>query len=593
MIRPILALGVILCIAPITAHGQGGAKALPCFFSADFETGTLPAGWDGGTDVEQQTPDGVGTGEFVPAWTVGTAAQANANGSFPVPDLPAGGLSVMANDDAPPCNCNMANVTLTTPPIDLTDRTNVWLELRMFNSSVVSGDTAYVLVSTNGTDQDTVLTVPPSQHWALLNADLSAYDGAPALWIRFTWSDGGRWASGVAIDDVCLRERLSNDLTVMEVHTNDITGDPFLAGDRTLRYRDIPLEQAAALHPSMVIANNGTNSATGITATVTIEHNGSQVFQESGFSVNDLAPGASAILTASTTWVPDQPGNTVVTMEVSSAEADEDDTDNSGAANMRITGPGWANGYAVMAADEGQAQSAIGGSGTYVAATRMEIVHPGSTIKGISAMITGSSSVGAEIRAMLLDGNLAFVDTSARHSLTQQDLDNAAAGIPIYLALSNPMTVAPGDYFAGMQHLDDDGNVGIWTSGYRPAGADVVMEGIDFLVRYVESTPMVRLHLEDLGVGIDGPVRDAVQQLVIRPNPMTSDGYLELDMARNGSARLRIVDVTGRTSFEKGLGTLPKGHSTIPFTTAGLPPGVYTAILRTDTLVAFGRFQVR
>src|SRR5690606_159569 len=82
ILRHAAALPMLMLAGTLSA--QGAAKAQACFFSEDFSNG-LPAGWDIGPAVERQTADGTGLGEFVPAWIVGTASEANANGFFPVP----------------------------------------------------------------------------------------------------------------------------------------------------------------------------------------------------------------------------------------------------------------------------------------------------------------------------------------------------------------------------------------------------------------------------------------------------------------------------------------------------------------------------
>src|SRR5437868_10025763 len=100
------ALGtLLLLVIPAFAQAQGRPKAQACFFSANFEDGLIPAGWDIGPLVERQDSLGL----FVPAWTVGTSSDANANGSFPVADIPTGNHFVMVNDDASPCDCAMAD----------------------------------------------------------------------------------------------------------------------------------------------------------------------------------------------------------------------------------------------------------------------------------------------------------------------------------------------------------------------------------------------------------------------------------------------------------------------------------------------------
>ncbi len=74
----------------------------------------LPAGWSGS---EVAT---LADGTMVPAFVVGDAELANNGGYWPVPDM-TGNLFALANDDGPPCDCDMVLINLTMPELDFTD----------------------------------------------------------------------------------------------------------------------------------------------------------------------------------------------------------------------------------------------------------------------------------------------------------------------------------------------------------------------------------------------------------------------------------------------------------------------------------------
>ncbi len=575
--------GLLLLVIPALAYAQGRPKAQSCFFSANFEDGLIPAGWDIGALVERQTPAGDSLGEFVPAWSVGTASAANANGYFPVVDLPIGNHFAMANDDASPCNCTMADVTLTTSPIDLTGRANVALECRVFNEMILGSDTAVIEASTDGSTFWPLLEIPAvADAWQDILVDLSDYDGQPGLQLRFRWSDGGGWSSGFALDDICLRERSANDLSVVAVATNTVGFDPFQTGDQTLRYRLLPLEQAGPLTPSVRVLNRGMNDATAVTISVTITLNGSEVYSSSGIPVGDMPAGEPAIVfTVSTGWVPTGVGETVVSITVASA-VDDDHTDNTGTATMRITGPGWDNVYGAMACDEGQMQGTVGGTNNFIAMNRMEIVNEGSTAQGISAVIASNSQAGELVRAILFDANFAFIDSSLRHTITEEDLFNGWLGEALYLPLSTAPTLAAGDYHVGMQRLTGTGEVFIATSGNSPLGAAVLMQGTTFDITYLTATPMVRLHVDDYGVGMDE------QQVPhsMRTYPVPANDLLTVEFALTASsqARLEVLDVMGRVVLQQDLGRLPAGTNTHRFGVGDLAVGSYVLRLVADNV---------
>ena len=136
-----------------------------------------------------------------------------------------------------------------------------------------------------------------------------------------------------------------------------------------------------------------------------------------------------------------------------SIEADNDPLNNVGSAFMRITGPGWEGGYGAMARDEGDAQGVVGGEGIFIAINRMELAHDGTIPLGITAWISAGSDDSTVVRAILFDDQLAFLDTSARHTVTEQDLIDAAQGGLLHLLFSAPEERPAGDYFVGLQRL--------------------------------------------------------------------------------------------------------------------------------------------
>lgn len=578
MTRPYLRhvpASLLFALTAGTLSAQGGAKAQPCFFSEDFSNG-IPAGWDIGPAVERQTGTGTGLGEFVPAWTVGTAAEANANGFFPVPDVPANGLFAMANDDAPPCNCAMADVALTTPVIDLSGRSAVALQCRVFHEGTLGGGDALIEASTDGgawTTLDTIATRTGT--WQDIFTDLSAYAGEPGFRLRFRWSDGGGWASGFAVDNVCLRERHATDLVVVRAFTHDASAGAFQPGDQSLRYSRIPLEQIAPMTVSALVRNFGTSAMSG---TVTAEFllNGGSAHTSPAHALGELAVGRDTLIVIATDWTPGNTGTVEVVFNVAPATTDDDPADNTGSATLRITGEGWDGDYFSMAADEGDPQGQVGGSDPFIAAVRLETLA-GSTAHGVTAGITASSTAGSVVRAVLFDANLAVVDTSLRYTLAQADLDSAALGWMLYLPFAHTPVLANGDHFVGFQLLADDvdGPVHIATSGHRPAGADILMAGTTFDVTHLSATPMVRLHLGGYGVGLDEAVASTRQALVFHPVPTAGPLQCTMAVPVAGKAQWRIMDMSGREVRRMELGTLVQGTQQLSLDIGDMLPGAY------------------
>jgi hypothetical protein len=571
---PILALA--LCGHDLQAQG--------IFFSADFNDGNWPGTFDLGAAVEQRSPEGVGTGEFVPAWRIGTATDANAGGFFEVPDVPVGNRFAMANDDAEPCNCDLQNVSLTFTAPSFVGRSGIALECRVFHDQALGGGDAYIEVSYLGGSWTQLATVPVNaQEWQPLVVNLSAYDGFNNIRIRFRWSDNGQWASGFAVDDIVLRERGAVDLSVEEVFTYDPTADPFTLGDQALRYTLLPLEQAAPMHVAAEVMNRGIQALTGFSVSASLALNGTvQVSRDSTLTAT-LLPGERTVVLLPMQWIPTSIGQVVATFSVTTTAADEDPSNNSGGADLGITGPGWDGRYGAMARDNGQLQGTMGGSFPFIALTRLEMANPGSTARGVSAYITSNSAVGEAMRAILFNSDFAFVDSSARHVLTQEDLDRAWVGESLYLSFAEQVVLSAGDYFAGMQHLDGDGEVYIGLSGNAPIGASVLMQGPTFVVDYLRTAPMVRLHLNGFGVGLNELGSTQNGSLFVYPVPLNGNGTVRFELSTTASVALRVLDMSGRVVWLEELGHLPQGQHTAGLITHGLADGLYTVEVRSAT----------
>jgi hypothetical protein len=566
-------LPVILLLTAHTATAQ--TKAQACFFSADFNDGSIPSGWDIGPEVEMQDPLGNGLGTHVPAWTVGSAAEANSNGYFPVPNVPFGDRFLMVNDDASPCNCDLSDVAVTTPVIDLTERTGVVLEARVFHEGLFGAGPATVEVQVDGGEWTVLHTVADvAGQWQRLAVDFSAYDGQPQVRIRFRWSDGGGWASGFAVDDICLRERLPRDLSVVRVHAHDITASPFTTGDQGLGYTLLPLEQAAPMTVSAVLRNSGIDTLFAIGTTATITLNGTDHGPFAGMVIDTLPPGAEVIATIDTDWSPDATGPLTVTVEATVAD-DDDPTDNIGVAERTITGPGWDDQYGAMAVDAGTSVGTIGGHTPFMAVNRFELVQPGSRPHGITAHLAGGTMAGAVVRAVIMDDQFAVVDTSARHTITAEEEAAFWVGVPLHLPFDDANALAAGDYHVGIQLLDGtDLPMYLHVSGTVPTGASVVLEGTQFLVDYVRTAPMVRLHLAPVAVG----VRDIESpDLALHAYPVPTSGPLTVrfTLPRTDRVTVRVLDALGRPVGIAQEAVLPAGTHTMQLDLQRWNDGIY------------------
>lgn len=591
--RILSVIALLFCVLIGTAYGQTPPGA--CFYAEGFEGDDALTGWNLGNDVEVLTPAGAGTSEFVAAWRISTATEANIDGYFPVVDQPIGNRSVTANDAAAPCNCNMDNVVLTSPAFDFSARSNITLELRIFNE-MAFGSGAALIEADRGDDNWGLLDTLPvlAGAWQSILVDLSAFDSEAVVRIRFRWSDGGAWASGFALDDLCLRERFSNDLSVIRAFANDAAVSPFFLGDQSLQYYALPLEQAGELTVASWIRNSGINTLQNVIISATVNMAGMEIGTFTS-TLDSLLPNEQVLVRIPTAYIPDQVGQLEVTFVATADGTDEQMDDNSGSFSMRITGSGWDNGYSAMAVDNGVAEGIIGDTSVFVLANRMELLLPGSHAEGMSVLLGLGTNEGEVVRAILFDGNFTFLDTAVRHTVSSLDLDNASAGLPLYFAYTGRPSLGSGDVFVGLQHLAETGagRLEVQMGGSTPFGTSVLLEGTLFDITYLYNAPMIRLFLGEVGVGVPETADVPFSGIRAYPVPMDDHGRIEFELFRSDTkVHLELLDAGGRKVVEKDLGHMNAGKRSTPLAPSGLAPGVYTVVLRSADTILTGRILI-
>lgn len=536
----------------LQTHAQD--RAATCFLFNDFEQSDALNGWDIGPAVERRSPEGSGLGEFVPAWVVGDAGAANAEGYFPVTDQPVGNRFVMANDAAAPCNCDLSSVSLTTPVIDLSGRTGVALEFRLFHEGLF--DTGPVFIETSvlpGQWTGLAEVAPVVGAWQQHFIDLGTFDGWPTLKVRFRWSDGGAWAGGIALDDICFRERLTHDLIVSRVQTGSSTASPFALGDQTLFYRQLPLSQAEPLTVSAMVKNGGTLPLEQIGLTAVLDQNGSEYGPFNSTTIDTLLPGETREVTIPTGWQPTEAGLVTISVTGASDQVDDAPQDDQDTGTLLLTAPGWDLGYSAMACDDGVPAGSIGGSGGFIVSNRMEIARPDDHAIGVSVVYSDQTQAGAVVRAILMDANFTTLDTSVRRTLEQADMEAIWNGLPLYEAFTQAPLLEPGDYHVGIQQLTTNGDlpVHVAVGGGSQTGRSTLQEGLGFTLQYVYSTPLVRLHLAEVAVGLSERPLDP-DRLRVWPNPAHDAITIGLE-AIHAPLSWSITDATGRIVRQGGL----------------------------------------
>ncbi|MPM07120.1 hypothetical protein SDC9_53426 [bioreactor metagenome] len=220
----------------------------------DFENGVLPSGW---------------TNEYGAAtygWLFGTDL------SSPYWTIPPHTTYACVNDDQ--CNCDMSNVNLTTPSVNITSSGTM---LTFDYLSYSSSDIAEVQISVDGgISFSTLITLSGSGGaWVDdFSIDLSAYVSSTVK-IRFHYSDGGGWAWGYCIDNVEISSPGTDDMSVIQ-----ISPDMGFVGD--------------VINPVVTIRNNGTGVVSNYSVNLKIQHGAVEVYnQNMPFIGQPLAPATN------------------------------------------------------------------------------------------------------------------------------------------------------------------------------------------------------------------------------------------------------------------------------------------------------------
>ena len=94
-------------------------------------------------------------------------------------------------------------------------------------------------------------------------------------------------------------------------------------------------------------------------------------------------------------------------------------------------------------------------------------------------------------------------------------------------------------------------------------------------------------------VGVPVVVADATKNnLLVYPNPMTTEGNVSFDLANADNVTLTIYDMQGKVAKEIPMGTQAQGNHIVPFGTTGLQAGTYFASLTGTGFRKVGKFIV-
>lgn len=354
---------------------------------------------------------------------------------------------------------------LTTPAVDLSGVSSAAIKVDLFFNPEFSLSTATIEASSDGSTWTSIYTVTANTEWQNdIIISLDNYVGQAAVQVRFGHNDGGGYASGFAIDNVIFRESVV-DLGLTLAY--DI-------------YSKIPANQVYAIEVAGNVANNEYETATGVTATATVEDPSAATTNLATTLSPDVLNGLEdQDFLLAPTYTQGENGVYTFTFNVASTEADDEPLDNEISFTSEVNDT-------LFARDNGDVNSStLAGKNTDIGLGIPLDFYPGNiynfvnedTITAVEFVFGADAAAGDEIRISLygFDG-LGEVDFNNVIASTLSAVKTAAAGTAETVVL--PIEGGFYDPFAGeslFAAADYIGAAGISTVGTDSTG--LVSEG--------------------------------------------------------------------------------------------------------------------
>jgi hypothetical protein len=522
----------------------------------DFESVTAPALPTGWTTYNVGTPtDGV--------FETGDDAAANVGGYWPVPTHT---NFAMVNDDV--CNCDMNEVYLQLPDVDLTGLSSIALSYESFDDGTYGGNPHEVEVSIDGGTTWTNIHTHThnTTNWTTVAVMLGAStDNQAQVSIRLKYSDAGGWATGVAFDDVAVASLQNNNLA--------LTTGVFQSFG--LPYYMVPTTQVTAIdlfgtvdnigvldQPNTVLSCDVDGAAFGTSAPVTV----------AAGTVGDTLVISTQYTPAATV------GTHSFDFSVASDSVDADPANNAIAAgSMEVTDYIYAR------------DNSVDAGGSYNQGNAFEMgnyfdVFADQDMYSINVKIHSAAEVGAVVYGVVYSvdaatGDFIFEQNTDDYVLTSGDL-----GAEIQLNLFSPFTLLSGNgYLVVIGGYGDGGatnDLVVTTAGISDPQTSFFYDGTDLTWYYTTSTPWVRINTENTQSIEESNVNFVLDQNI--PNPFNNNSVINYTLNEASNVSFKIVDITGKIVMDLNEGTLSSGAHTITLNADVFAKGVYHYTLSTE-----------
>jgi len=522
----------------------------------DFESVTAPALPTGWTTYNVGTPtDGV--------FETGDDAAANAGGYWPVP---AHTNFAMVNDDV--CNCDMNEVYLQLPDVDLTGLSNIALSYESFDDGQYGGNPHEVEVSIDGGATWTNIHTHThnTTNWTTVAVMLGAStDNQAQVSIRLKYSDAGVWATGVAFDDVAVASLQNNNLALTTGVFQSL-GLPYYMVPTT-QVTDIDLfgtvDNIGILdQPNTVLSCDVNGAAFGTSAPVTV----------AAGTVGDTLVISTQYTPAATV------GTHSFDFSVASDSVDADPANNTIAAgSMEVTD------Y-IYARDNG-----VDAGGSYNQGNAFEMgnyfdVFADQDMYTINVKIHSAAQPGAVVYGVVYSVDAATGDFIFEQNTDDYVLASGDLGTEIQLTLFSPFTLLSGNgYVVVIGGYGDGGatnDLVVQTAGISDPQTSFFYDGTDLTWYYTTSTPWVRINTENTQSIEESNVNFVLNQNI--PNPFNNNSVINYTLNEASNVSFKIVDITGKIVMNLNEGTLSAGAHMINLNADVFAKGVYHYTLSTE-----------
>lgn len=545
---------------PVTTPSNAGGSAI---WSDDFST---PANWVISNSTGNNND-----------WVIGTAVP---SGDFPIAAI----LSTTANngyalyDSDLYCGTDNALVR-TANSIDLSAYNSVVVTFEQYYRNFQGA--SYVDVSTDGTTWTSfevngslaVNAATTNPNVAQVNIS-SVAGGQATVWIGFRYQ--GACDYSWMVDDVAIVQGAENDLQVNDVWHGDIIG--------AFEYEQIPLAQAHEVTIGAACGNQGGATQTAVSYAYTITRSGTEVASGSFDATNaSIASAGSDTTFYATGYTPDAVGTYIVTVTVSSAEGDDDATNNVGTSSFKITE--YSYGHDDEDNIEFQIYGGVDGSNSPNEFKRAQYyeIFADATLYGVQVAFGSNTTTDAcyiEVFDAIADQALTNplvtevydiqpgdVPTGGDINLVNIPLDGGngvelAAGGVYLISIGN---TGPGEALWILASDGDDDRAAIQYGPFGAGGA------VDWYTGYTTSA-ILRGNF-DPGVGISE--NEDLTSIQMFPNPANDVLTLKFNANEANDIRVNIVSMDGKLVYTQNAKSF-SGQFTSRISLDGLSTGVYS-----------------